>query len=184
MPKFEVFDSAAPSHRATFLTTMIAPEGVLRIDRLLDRLAENASRVTREIRYERDLEQMVLRLATSLSLSPCGAVEDIEEAVVLLGPHRLRVMLYAWSLLRQKDAILQARGISARSLYETVYVVSFLRYLGLDSREAARLHSDMFSFAFNPEQVKFSELREVLMRDFFALLPLLDPRLIAKERSR
>jgi hypothetical protein len=180
MPKFEVLDSTASPSRTSFITATLAPESVLRIDRLLSRFAENAPRISREIRYEPDLEQMSLRLANSLALSPLGPVEDLEEGVVLLGPHRLRVILYAWSLLRQKDAVLQARGLSPRSLCETVYVVSFLRYVGLDSRDAALLHRDMFAFAFDPQQAGFTELRELLMRDFFALLPLFDPRLVSK----
>jgi hypothetical protein len=119
-----------------------------------------------------------MRMATSLALSPTESLRTPEEAVVLLGTDRLRVVLYMWSLRKHDSAKNSSLSATADWSPEALYLASFLRYLGLDSPDAAILHSEMFSFALDPQRAEFADVRDMLMRDFLALLPMLDPSLL------
>lgn len=161
-----------------------APEAVVRLNHLLNGLAIDLAHVSQEIRSQPELASLAVRMATSLGLSPSESLHRLEDAIVMLGADRLRVLLYVWSLQRRKAT--QISSMEAREGWspEALYLASFLRYLGLDSRDAAILHSEMFSFALDPQRSEFAELRDMLMRDFFALLPILDPSLLKASPHR
>lgn len=154
------------------------PQPVVRLNHLLDAPAIDLTCVSQEIRSQPELESLVMRMATSLALSRSESVHRLEDAIVMLGADRLRVVLYLWSLLRQKAV--EIPSVDAREGWspEALYLASFLRYLGLDSPDAAILHSEMFSFALDPQRAEFADLRDMLMRDFLALIPILDPSLL------
>jgi hypothetical protein len=169
-----------PNRRRNLLSVPMAPSEpppVRRINRLLDAEIVDLSRVAREIRSHPDLESLVLRMAASLALSAAESLLTLEEAVFVLGSDRLRVLLYTWSLLQRK--LPQIHPSAAASWTpEALYLASFLRYLGLDSPDAAILHSEMFSFALDPQRTEFADLRDTLMRDFLSLIPVLDPSIL------
>lgn len=150
------------------------PETVKRLNRLLDGGAVETAGLAQEIRSHHELESLVLRITKSLALWPPDSAERLEEAIVRLGSDRLRVLLYTWSLLAKKAAQGPPPGSSPNWSPEALYLASFLRYLGLDSPDAAILHSEMFYFALDPQRAEFAHLRDTLMQDFLALLPILD----------
>jgi len=153
------------------------PQAVRRINRLLDAEIVDLNRVAREIRSHPDLESLVLRTAVSLALSPAELLRTLEDAVLVLGPDRIRVLLYAWSLMQRK--LQQIHQTAWKSWTpEALYLASFLRYLGLDSPDAAILHSEMFSFALDRQRAEFADLRGALMRDFLSLMPILDSSIL------
>lgn len=142
------------------------------------------SRVAQEIRSHPELESLVLRMATSLALPLVDSMRTLEEAVVMLGTDRLRVLLYTWSLLTRKAAQALPPGVVTDWSPEALYLASFLRYLGLDSPDAAILHSEMFFFALDSRRAEFADLRDTLMRDFLALIPVLHPSLLRLPPNR
>lgn len=154
------------------------PVVVQRINRMLDSNFVDLDRVAEEVRAHHDLESLIMRMAISLSLSPADSWRTLDDAVFALGSDRLRVLLYTWSLMQRKA--LQTNSSSGVSSWtpEALYLASFLRYLGLDSPDAAILHSEMFSFALDPQRPEFADLRDTLMRDFLALIPSLDPSIL------
>ncbi len=178
----------APGRRTNlFDSQMNTPEPPLpvqRIMRLLESESIDLTRISEEIRAHPDLESLVLRMAVSLSLSPVDSYRNLDEAVVVLGADRLRVLLYTWSLLERKT--LQVRPSAAPGSWspEALYLASFLRYLGLDSPDAAILHSEMFCFALESQREEFADLRDTLMRDFLSLIPVLDPSILRVARDR
>jgi len=154
------------------------PVPVMRLNDLLDAGLIDIESIGREIRAEPELEFLTTRMVASLALSPVNSVVRIEDAVVLLGKDRLRVVLYMWSVLRQKGAQILRTCADEGWSVEALYLASFLRYLGLDSPDAAVLHSEMFGFALDPQRRESASLRDILMRDFLALVPILDPSLL------
>ena len=154
------------------------PPLVQRISRLLDAEAVDLDRVAQEIRSHSELESLVLRMAISLALSPVDSWRTLEDAVFALGGDRLRVLLYTWSLMQRKTTQIRAPAAPESWSPEALYLASFLRYLGLDSPDAAILHSEMFSFALDTKRTEFAGLRDTLMRDFLALIPVLEPSIL------
>ena len=55
-------------------------------------------RVSEAVRVRPDLEALVLRLADSLELPPNVPIATVEEAALVLGRDRLRVLLHTWAL--------------------------------------------------------------------------------------
>jgi hypothetical protein len=151
---------------------------VARLNRLLDSNDLDVAEVALELRAQPPLESLVIRMTLSLGLSPVDSTPALEEGVSLLGMDRLRVLLYVWLLEQQKNGEISSQGKGSGWNSEALYLASFLRYLGLDSPSAAILHREMFSFALDPRRGQFAELREMLMRDFLALIPVLDPSLL------
>jgi len=154
------------------------PLPVQRIYRLLDVERVDLSQIVPEVRLHSDLESLLLRMAISLELSPVDSRRTLEDALVALGADRVRILLYTWSLLRHKSAETDPPSVPAGWSPEALYLASFLRYLGLDSPEAEILHAEMFSFTLDRQRAEFADLRDTLMRDFFALLPVLDPSIL------
>ncbi|HXX43503.1 MAG TPA: HDOD domain-containing protein [Candidatus Acidoferrales bacterium] len=168
------------NQRKNLLSVPLAPSEpppVCRINRLLGAEIVDLSRVAREIRSHPDLESLVLQMAVSLALSPARSLGTLEETVFVLGTDRLRVLLYTWSLLQRKLPQVHPSA-SVGWTPEALYLASFLRYLGLDSPDAAILHNEMFAFALDPQRAEFADLRDTLMRDFLSLIPVLAPSIL------
>lgn len=155
-----------------------APEAVVRLNRLLDAPAIDLTCVGQEIRSQPELKSLVTRMAASLALLPSESAHRLDDAIIMLGANRLRIVLYLWSLLRQKAAKISSLNAREGWSPEALYLASFLRYLGMDSPDAAILHSEMFSFALDPRRAEFADLRDMLMCDFLALIPALNPSLL------
>ena len=136
-------------------------------------------------------------MAASLVLSPEGPAPKIEDALVVLGTHRLRVLIYMWSVLQglAGDAgriagggdagsrgALESQPVPADAPHtwspEALYLASFLRCLGLDSPGALTPRGVPLCFAPSLQTEDFAELRNLLMRDFVSLIPVLDPAIL------
>lgn len=128
-----------------------------------------------EIRAHPEMEALVLRV--SRSLSPEAAPANVEEAAIQLGVDRLRIVVRAWpSLLCAPVADLSALPSPNQQIPEVLYLAAFFSALGLGAQKSgARKHSSTFPAIFENEQQ--AELADILIRDFFSLLPFLDTSL-------
>jgi HD-like signal output (HDOD) protein len=153
------------------------------LNRILDAEPVDLARVSEEIRTDPAFESLVLRLAASLVLSPEVASPRLEEAAVVLGTDRLKILGYMWSVLgglhdKVSSGEQAVSESPAKWTPEALYIASFLRCLGLDSPDAADssplpvLHS-----------VEIPDLKKMLMRDFLALIPVLDPSLLIPRQT-
>jgi hypothetical protein len=177
-------------------------DSVTDLDLLLRAEPVNLSQVSKEIRARPDLEVMIMRLGGSLALPldtpPC----TIEEATIALGTDRLRVLMYALSLLKegaeqrapQTDKARETCGDSAASTaparigqpatrfaeaenLEALYLAGFLHWLGLDSRAALSSGHTWSCSQSGVEPAHASGLADVFMQDFVTLSPFLGPAL-------
>lgn len=165
----------------------------LRLSSLLSSAPVDLARVGTEIRTHPDLETLILRLAASLVLSAGITALTIEEAAVVLGTDRLRVLIYMWSLAPDGHSaaeVLRAAGTersdtggdrptssgaSPARNPETLYLASFLRWLGLDSPARTISPDGPPCFAAGLQSEDIAGLMDLLMRDFVALMPVLAP---------
>jgi hypothetical protein len=170
------------------------PELVLRLTHLLNAAPVDLALISEEIRSQPKLDALVLRLTASLLLSPESLVTTLEEAAVVLGTDRLRVIAYMWSIRSEEccrsnfDAPSQTNaGVSdvndSKSLCcspgptpETLYLASFLQWLGLNAPNSASSGKQAPCFASGLQRGQFAELRNAMMRDFLALDPVLNHR--------
>lgn len=170
-----------------------APDLALRLNRLLDASPADLEGIASEIRNHLELVAMIMKLTASLAPEtiPC----TLEEAVVVLGTHRLRVLVYMWSVLPQayktveqsaretnssaigEDESAYART-SAQWTPEALYLASFLRWLGLDTPGAANAPQLAAHLASGISGSDHAALHELLMQDFISLIPVLDPALL------
>ena len=166
---------------------------VSRLTNLLGAVPVDLASISEEIRSQPRLETLVIGLTASLLLSPETSVTTLEEAVVVLGTDRLRVMVYMWSnrpedcravnfgaCVKGDAAIDERKHPTLFSRYtgpspETLYLASFLRWLGLDSPNLATSGHCAPCFALGLQVGRFADLRNTFMRDFLVLLPILDP---------
>ncbi|HXQ25240.1 MAG TPA: hypothetical protein VN822_02425 [Candidatus Acidoferrales bacterium] len=169
-----------------------APASLRRLIGLLSAEAVDLARVGEEIRAHPALETLVKRLTASLVLSPEGSSPKLEDSAVVLGTHRLRVLIYMWSILQglagsddplagnESDSGGQPVTFDAPQTWnpEAFYLASFLRCLGLDSPGALTPRSVPSCFAPSLQSEEFAELRNLLMRDFVSLIPILNPALL------
>jgi len=164
--------------------------------RLADLLAEDPvdlARVSDEIRAQPALADVIQRVAVMLQVAPGASVGSVEEAAVLLGIDRLRVLLEAFPAIVKLHTGILASGsaggeapsvangqpISGRvdtddpaagEIPESVYLASFARLLGFHGEDAgalpdeARLHPGA-----SPSEL--AEMTEILVRDVLALVP-------------
>jgi len=165
-------------------------ETVARWMRLLEDETVDPAAVAEEIRAHSDLESLVMKLSASLVLSPEGSIAGAEEAAILLGTERLKVVVYMWLLRQQPGGVAELFGRDESKLAEAgeernswdesspeeLYLASFLRCLGLDPSRGGRELPACFAPAL--EHREFAELRNMLMRDFVALIPILNPSLL------
>jgi hypothetical protein len=168
---------------------------------LLGATPVDLARISNAIRAYSDLEHLVMRLAISLGLSPEGSVTTLEEAALVLGTDRLRVMLYMWSLLAEDDGPPKSAGAGEQNptladndgvtrhgaclepIPEALYLSCFSRWLGLDSANPTTSGINAPCFALGSGTTKFAELRELFMRDFLALIPILDPGILHRHTN-
>jgi hypothetical protein len=161
------------------------------ITRLLLSAPVDLAAISDEIRRYPDLEALILRLGTALAVSPDEPVNTVEEAVVVLGTHRLRVMTDLWSStgfsaapstdapaagaapnLRKAGAAISAPV----AIPEARYLTNFLRCMGFDSQENVTSASPLAAaWASKMPADQVSLLTDIFMRDFFSLLPMIRP---------
>lgn len=156
-------------------------------------------RICDEIRLHSALEALVMRLSHSLLLSPDLPPASIEGAAILLGVDRLRVLVYAWTLLVQEGACAAEDRDSQSSLRadvfgrqnsfspaapESLYLTAFLHLMGLDaSTPQPYPHvSDILLPSSDLEHVPV--LTDILMRDFISLIPFLDATILKARQNR
>jgi hypothetical protein len=197
-------DNSADGSKGAFDTSSELVDGgardvsdsALRLTNLLRNAPVDLTRMGRELRAHPDLETLILRLAASLVLSTGNAALTIEEAAVALGTDRLRVLVYMWSLVpdgyhtagfpktRESQFGGAAGGPPTLSKAfpawnpETLYLASFRRWLGLDSAASANERKEPPCFAVGLQSEDMPGLTELLMRDFVALIPALDPAIM------
>ncbi|HXJ17101.1 MAG TPA: hypothetical protein VNM68_07860, partial [Candidatus Polarisedimenticolia bacterium] len=132
-------------------------------------------------------------LARSLVFSAGSAAFRMEEAAVALGTDRLRVLVYMWSLLsdgRHAEESLEtgefhstgpAGGPPTLSEVfqawntEALYLACFQRWLGLESLASVKSREKPPCFAAGLQSEDMPRLTALLIRDFVALIPVLDP---------
>ncbi|HXZ11156.1 MAG TPA: hypothetical protein VEG64_02080 [Candidatus Sulfotelmatobacter sp.] len=165
----QIFKPAAPRLRG--------PEAGL--DALLTAELVDLRQVTERIRQQPGFEQLVLRLSTSLALSPDVPPTTVEEAAIVLGTDRLRVLTYAWSLLSQhSSADNDSAALSIEDWTpEALYLASFFWWLGFDSFDSKARISREKPERFGVEEEQLVRLTEILLRDFMALIPFVEPAL-------
>lgn len=179
------FGAATPGTRKP---AAVVPEAGDHTARLAELLAEDPvdlTNVSDEIRSQPSLAAAVKRIAASLQLLPQGSVSSVEEAAIVLGTERLRVLLHAWPTFekaQERDMSGVGNpgatvGVSSGAAWtpESVYLASFARLLGLVSGHA--LDSSGEARVAASGGVALAELTETLVRDFLALIPRIDPRL-------
>jgi hypothetical protein len=166
-----------------------------RLDALLAADLVDLRRVSDAIRQQPGFEQLVMRLSASLALSPDISPATVEEAAVVLGTDRLRVLVYAWSLLPQHPSSAEASAalspLVSECRYsatedwtpEALYLASFLWWLGLDSFDGAASRHGNRASSSGVQQEQLARLTEILLRDFMALIPFVEPALL-KPRQR
>ena len=158
---------------------------------LLGAVPIDLARVSEHLRSHLEISELMIRLAGSLLLSSETRI-TIEEAAVMLGTDRLRVLACMWSIIEQygeedrsekpSNSTAEARDDRPTSCIQginwtaqSLYLATFLRCLGLESPDT-ELPGDQMQPAARAWQAEdFADLRNVLMRDFLALLPSLNP---------
>jgi hypothetical protein len=187
------FDGAEPKKGLTPARMGRVPNGSSGSQLLTDLLGAvpvDLARISEHIRSHAEISELLIRLAGSLLLSGESKI-TIEEAAVMLGTDRLHVLACMWSIIEQhgeedraeKRPNLTAEARDDRPISciqginwtaQTLYLATFLRCLGLDSPDS-ELPRDRMQPAERTWQAEdFADLRNVLMRDFLALLPSLN----------
>lgn len=157
------------------------------------------ARIAEHIRSHAEIAELMTRLAGSLLLSGDSSI-TIENAAVMLGTDRLRVVACMWSIIEkydeegraQKTADLTSRAAGHREAScilgtnwtaQSLYLASFLRWLGLDSPDSELPRDPIESAGPTWQAEDFADLRNLLMRDFLALLPTLNPPVSKADRA-
>lgn len=158
---------------------------------LLGAVPVDLARISEHIRSHSEIADLVIRLARSLVLSADSRM-TIEDAAVMLGTDRLHVLASMWSIMEKYDeggcaekppASTDGSGDTPQTFCihgtswtaQTLYLATFLRTLGLNSPDS-ELPWDRKESAVPAWQTEdFADLRNLLMRDFLALLPTLNP---------
>jgi len=153
-----------------------------RLSELLVAAPIDLTAISGEIRCHPDLEALVLRLGLSLLLSPDEPLSTIEEAVVVLGASRLRILIELWSSGCAIPAdpplpnnTLPASHYSAATTPEMRYLLSFLRSVGFESPENTFSGPRLAAWASKIPPDQMFALTDLFMRDFFSLLPVIQP---------
>lgn len=155
------------------------------LDRLRDLLISapiDLSGISDEIRRHPDLESLVLRLGVSLVLSPDEPLSTVEEAVVVLGTSRLRVLIDLWSssdsctigTFAANSQLPSGESASLSGSPEADYLSNFLRCLESDSSGNGER---LAAWASKIPTDQLHTLTDLFMRDFFSLLPVIQPNL-------
>jgi hypothetical protein len=141
--------------------------------------------ISNEIRRNPGLEPLVLRLGISLALSPDEPLNTVEEAVVVLGTSRLRVLIDLWSSTdsipsdqREQASVPQNnshRESASAATPEALYLTNFLRCLGCECSENALSGRRLEAWTSKVRHDQIVALTDLFMRDFFSLLPTIQP---------
>jgi hypothetical protein len=143
----------AAQHSTPVENDVPAPSGELaELDSLFCAHTLDLRRVGDAVRVRPGLEALVLRLTDSLALSSDPPFATVEEAAVVLGRDRLRVLVHTWALLesaREKRPSIDREKLSnaqrtggddgagdsvPRWTPETLYLSTFLHWFGLQGR--------------------------------------------------
>lgn len=88
----EILEALAPGARAT----------ALQFENLLGSAPTDLARISEEIRSHPSLEILISRILALVVFSPTDSVGSVEEAAVVLGTDRLRVLVNIWLLIQEK----------------------------------------------------------------------------------
>ena len=137
---------------------------------LLATAPADLGRISESIRQHPELAALMHRIAASLFLAPENSLDTLEQAVVVLGTGRLRVLIQLWSTFRAAGTSVRPAGaLKAETAPESPDIAAFLSWLGQQltvSSGVAQLKRD--------RAIATDDLSEVFMRDFFSLLPALE----------
>jgi HDOD domain len=180
-------------------STVSVPAPAARLAELLADDPVDLTRVSDEIRALPSLAAMAKRVAASLLLCPKVPVTSVEEAAVLLGTDRLRVLLHAWPFLENTregetptcgeeiqsptdgGRASAAPAISPAWTPETLYLATFVCFLDLGTAEPSEVWSRSQTGAACTEITRATQM---LVRDFLMLLPSIDPRSFGSRTMR
>jgi hypothetical protein len=104
----ETLEALAPGARAT----------ALQFEVLLGTAPADLTRISDEIRSHPGLETLITRILALIMFSPTDSVGTVEEAAVVLGTDRLRVLVNIWLLIEEKRTAnwpIARSGIDPRS---------------------------------------------------------------------
>lgn len=170
---------------------------------LLDSDAVDLSGISDAIRAQPELKHLVLAMTESLALAPGLVPGNVEEAAVVLGKNRLRVLVEAWSSIRDRGDIGFGNGCAefgsrlsnkqsmvvspdaaekSRELPqgvevepEVLYLSSFFHWLGLDGDSANPAESRSSALGARTWSNDSAGLADLLLRDLACLTPYLEP---------
>jgi hypothetical protein len=143
------------------------------------------------MRAHPDLLALVVRLAAYPAFSTDALRTSIEEAVVVVGTGRLRVLVQLWSQLRRQrganrmperhprsnSSFSEGRKTPPRDRSavqnEMAYLLNFLESLDPDSVVPHKCHAPLIPSGF--EEAEFLELTDLLVRDIVSIIPTADP---------
>ncbi len=138
--------------------------------------------ISDEIRRHAELEALVLRLGVSLVLSPEQPVNTVEEAVVVLGTSRLRILLDVWATAAplsadtgRRSPVSQSSGSASVATPEMRYLKNFLRSMGFETQENTSTQTHFADWVNRNSPEQMFALTDLFMRDFFSLLPVIQP---------
>lgn len=159
-----------------------SPQAAAHLTSLLVSDPIDLASISNEIRRSPGLETLVLRLGASLALLPDEPLNTIEEAVVILGTSRLRVVIDLWSSpdalppgqmdLSQENS---SKNAAATISPEARYLTNFLRCLGCECSENVLSSQRLEAWTSKIRHDQIVALTDLFMRDFFSLLPTIQP---------
>lgn len=167
---------------------------------LLEGDAVDLAGISQAIRAQPELKQLVLAMSESLALIPGMTPGNVEEAAVVLGKNRLRVLVKAWSSIRNHGAehspvaplALKSFSDGGRMVPperagagqpssdwgiepEILYLTSFFHWLGLDEESNESADPANRSRAMDNGASQGAGLADLLLRDLASLTPYLEP---------
>ena len=161
-------------------------EAAIRLMGLLFAAPFDLAAICDEIRSHSRLEELVTRLGSLLGTSPEAPISSVEEAVIVLGTDRLRVLIDLWSAGEVPSAEIdraQERHAAGAALApssgtpEMQYLANFIRCLGLDSLDSPLPLAHPASGPSHISSNQMVALTDLFMRDFFSLLPVVQPNI-------
>lgn len=172
-----ILDALAPTARET----------ALQFDDLLGSAPADLARISDEIRSHPGLERLITRFFASLVISPGDTFRSIEEATIVLGTDRLRILVSIWLLFQktgaEEVAVVESKITAPRARTnatpdapestwtpEMRYLASLMRLLGLNLASSAATSPDgsLLDSQFQKEQVQ--GLIELFGADFISLI--------------
>lgn len=185
-------DLAQPARKDNQLSSA---ESLDALDRALSASPVDLCCIAEEMCAQPQFATMVMRLASSLLVSPEKSATTIEEAVVALGTDRLRALLHIWSRYRQRriaDSVpsqsgsmapgvspVVSAGVPNDKLFvsqegeatpEPLFLATFLRDLGSDASAPSVASIAARLLASAGQASEFSELSD-LFRDCVSAAP-------------